>query len=247
MQWSDEGVVLGVRKYGESSVILELMTREHGRHLGLVQGGRSRARQPVLQPGNLVQATWRARLDEHLGTYQIEGLKLRASEFMASPLALYGLATLSHLLRYLPERDPHAALYETLTTLVDNLTDPDLAPPLFVLFELSILAEFGFGLDLSSCAATGTQENLAYVSPKSGRAVSALAGEPYKDRLFRLPSFLIGQSRANRPRADEIRDAFALTDFFLHQHVFEPRGQSAPAERARFIALATPDDDRARR
>src|SRR6478735_6654898 len=239
MQWSDEGIVLGVRRHGESSVIVELMTREHGRHLGLVHGGRSRSRQPTLQPGNLVQATWRARLDEHLGTFQIEGLKLRAGEFMASPLALYGLATLSHLLRNLPERDPHAALYATLTTLLDNLTDPDLAPPLFVQFELTILAEFGFGLDLTSCAASGAQDDLVYVSPKSGRAVSALAGEPYKDRLLRLPSFLIGQSRANRPPADEIRDAFALTDFFLRQFVFEPQGTAAPAERARFIALAT--------
>ena len=244
MQWSDEGVVLGVRKHGESSVILELMTREHGRHLGLVQGGRSKTQQPVLQAGNVVQATWRARLDEHLGVYQIEGLKLRAGEFIASPLALYGLATLSHLLRYLPERDPHQSLYDTLSVLVENLTDPDLAPALFVLFELTILAEFGFGLDLSSCAATGSLDDLVYVSPKSGRAVSASAGEPYKDRLFRLPPFLIGQSRTNRPRADELRDAFALTDFFLRQHVFEPRGQSAPAERARFIALATPNDDR---
>src|SRR6476619_4378015 len=112
MQWSDEGIVLGVRKHGETSVILELMTRDHGRHFGLVHGGRSRSRQPVLQAGNLVQATWRARLDENLGTYQVEGLKLRASEFIASPMALYGLATLAHLLRYLPERDPHGALYE---------------------------------------------------------------------------------------------------------------------------------------
>jgi DNA repair protein RecO (recombination protein O) len=247
MQWSDEGIVLGVRRHGESSVIAELMTREHGRHLGLVHGGRSRARPPTLQPGNLVQVTWRARLDEHLGTYQIEGLKLRAGELISSPLALYGLATLSHLLRNLPERDPHTALYETLTTLMDNLTDPDLAPPLFVLFELSILAEFGFGLDLTSCAATGTQDNLVYVSPKSGRAVSADAGEPYKDRLLRLPSFLIGRSRANRPRPDEIRDAFALTDFFLHQHVFGPNGGSAPPERARFIDLATPELGPARR
>ena len=176
MQWSDEGIVLGVRRHGESSVIVELMTREHGRHLGLVHGGRSRSRQPTLQPGNLVQATWRARLDEHLGTFQIEGLKLRAGEFMASPLALYGLATLSHLLRNLPERDPHATLYETLTTLLDNLTDPDLAPPLFVQFELTILAEFGFGLDLTSCAASGAQDDLVYVSPKSGRAVKPEKG-----------------------------------------------------------------------
>ncbi len=243
MQWTDEGVVLGVRKHGESSVILELMTREHGRHLGLVHGGRSKALQPVLQPGNSVQATWRARLDEHLGTYQIEGSELRAARLIKSSMALYGLATLAQLLRYVPERDPHFALYETMTVLVDHLDDPHLAPALFVRFELAMLAELGFGLDLSSCAATGTERDLAYVSPRSGRAVCAAAGEPYKDRLLPLPGFLIGQTRANRPAEEDIRAGFALTDFFLHHNVFEPQGQKAPAERARFVALATAGDD----
>jgi DNA repair protein RecO (recombination protein O) len=243
MHWTDEGVVLGVRKHGESSVILELMTREHGRHMGLVHGGRSKTLQAVLQPGNTVQATWRARLDEHLGTYQVEGLNLRAARLMGSSMALYGLATLAHLLRYFPERDPHFALFETLTVLVDHLDDPDLAPALFVRFELAMLTELGFGLDLSSCAATGTEQDLTYVSPRSGRAVSAAAGEPYKDRLLKLPGFLIGQSKANRPREEEVRAGFALTDFFLHQNVFGPQGQRAPEERARFVALATAGDE----
>jgi len=243
MQWTDEGVILGARKHGESSIILELMTRGHGRHLGLVHGGRSKSLQAVLQPGNTVQATWRARLDEHLGTYQVEGLNLRAAQLMDSSMALYGLATLAHLLRYFPERDPHFALYETLTVLVDHLDDPDLAPALFVRFELAMLTELGFGLDLSSCAATGSERDLTYVSPKSGRAVSAAAGEPYKDRLLKLPGFLIGQSRSNRPREEEIREGFALTDFFLHHHVFDPQGQGAPEERARFVALATAADE----
>jgi DNA repair protein RecO (recombination protein O) len=243
MHWTDEGVVLGVRKHGESSIILELMTREHGRHLGLVHGGRSKTLQAVLQPGNTVQATWRARLDEHLGTYQVEGLNLRAARLMGSPMALYGLATLAHLLRYFPERDPHFPLFETLTVLVDHLDDPDLAPALFVRFELAMLTELGFGLDLTSCAATGTERDLTYVSPRSGRAVCAEAGEPYKDRLLKLPGFLIGQTRENRPREEDIRAGFALTDFFLHQNVFGPQGQRAPEERARFVALATAEDE----
>jgi DNA repair protein RecO (recombination protein O) len=243
MQWTDEGVVLGVRKHGETGVILELMTREHGRHLGLVHGGRSKAMQPVLQPGNSVHATWRARLDEHLGTYQVEGAQSRAARLMNSSMALYGLAALAHLLRYLPERDPHFALYEMLTVLVDHLDDPDLAPALFVRFELAMLAELGFGLDLSSCAATGSERDLIYVSPRSGRAVCAAAGEPYKDRLLKLPGFLIGQTTANRPREADIQAGFALTDFFLHQNVFDPQGQGAPAERARFVALATAGDE----
>jgi DNA repair protein RecO (recombination protein O) len=243
MQWTDEGVILGVRKHGESSVILELMTREHGRHLGLVHGGRSKALQPVLQPGNSVHATWRARLDEHLGTYQVEASDLRAARLMGSSMALYGLAALANLLRYVPERDPHFALYETLTVLVDHLDDVNLAPALFVRFELAMLAELGFGLDLSSCAATGTRQDLTYVSPRSGRAVCAVAGEPYKDRLLRLPGFLIGQTKANQPREEDVRAGFALTDFFLHQNVFDPQGKRAPEERARFVALATAGDD----
>ena len=243
MQWIDDGVVLGVRRHGESGVILEVMTRGHGRHLGLVHGGRSKALQPVLQPGNTVHATWRARLDEHLGTFQVEGKHQRAARFLASPLALYGLATLGGLLRALPERDPHPALYDTLAVLVDHLDDPDLAPPLFVRFELAILSELGFGLDLTCCAATNATEDLAYVSPKSGRAVSAMAGEPYRDRLLPLPGFLIGRSRANHPAREDIAAGFRLTDFFLRQNVFEPRGEALPEERARFVALATAGDE----
>src|SRR5829696_2086869 len=117
MHWSDDGVVLGCRKHGESGVILELMTREYGRHLGLVHGGRSRRLQPVLQPGNTVHAVWRARLDEHLGTYAVEGEDLRSARLMTSPLALYGIAAMAALLRLLPERDPHPSLFESATVL----------------------------------------------------------------------------------------------------------------------------------
>jgi DNA repair protein RecO (recombination protein O) len=243
MQWTDEGIVLGARRHGEASVILEVMTQGHGRHLGLVQGGRTKRLQGVIQPGNSLHVTWRARLDEHLGSFQVEPGELRSARFMGSALALYGLAALAPLLRGLPERDPHPALYETLTVLVDHLDDRDIAPTLFVRFELAILAELGFGLDLATCAATGRREDLIYVSPKSGRAVSAEAGEPYRDRLLRLPGFLVGRPTGNRPRLEEIRDGFTLTDHFLTRYVFEPRGEASPAERARFVALATAGDD----
>ena len=242
MHWTDDGLVLGVRKHGESSVILELMTRAQGRHLGLVHGGRSKRLQPVLQPGNTVQATWRARLDEHLGTYTIEGGGLHSARFIGSPLALYGIAAMAALLRLLPERDPHPALYDTALVLVEHLHEPDLAPALFVRFEVVVLAEFGFGLDLASCAATGQQRDLVYVSPKSGRAVSAGAGEPYKDKLLSLPAFLRGEAVLQPPSRDEIRAGFALTEYFLRERVFEPRGVDLPEERARFVALATRDD-----
>jgi DNA repair protein RecO (recombination protein O) len=239
MQWVDEAIVLGARKHGEASVVLELMTRDHGRHLGLVQGGRSKKLQAVIQPGNQVHVVWRARLDEHLGTFQVEAEVLHAARLMDSPLALYGLSTLASLLRLLPERDPHSTLFETVSVLVEHLDDPHVAPALFVRFEVALLAELGFGLDLSRCAATGSTENLAYVSPRSGRAVCLSAGEPYRDRLLKLPGFLVGRSIANRPDPAEIRAGFALTDFFLRQHLFEPRGEAAPRERDRMVALAT--------
>ena len=173
MQWSDEALVLGARRHAEAAVILELMTRAHGRHLGLVHGGRSKRLAPVLQPGNSVEAVWRARLDEHLGIFTIEGQTMRSSRLIASPLALYGIAAMASLLRLVPERDPHPGLYAAAVALADHLDDAGTAPALFVRFELALLAELGFGLDLSECAATGARDDLAFVSPKSGRAVSA--------------------------------------------------------------------------
>jgi DNA repair protein RecO (recombination protein O) len=238
MQWSDDGIVLGCRKHGESSVILELMTRDHGRHFGLVHGGRSRRLQPVLQPGNTVQAVWRARLDEHLGTYAVEAVALRSAQFIASPLALYGVGAMAALLRLLPERDPHPGLFETATVLLSHLDEPSVAPGLFVRFEVAMLAELGFGLDLERCAATGATRGLVYVSPKSGRAVSAEAGEPYKDKLLALPGFLRGEPGLEPPSPGDLKAGFALTGRFLTLHVFEPRGMPPPEERARFAALS---------
>jgi DNA repair protein RecO (recombination protein O) len=238
MQWSDEALVLGTRRHGESALVLELMTRRHGRHLGLVHGGRSKRLSPVLQPGNTVQAVWRARLDEHLGVFTVEGGEMRSARMIGSPLALYGVGAMAALLRLVPERDPHPALYDVATVLADHLDDRHVAPALFVRFELALLAELGFGLDLTECAATGVREDLVFVSPKSGRAVSRAAGEPYRDRLFALPAFLHGEIEGG-PSAADIEAGFALTEFFLGAHLFEARGLPIPEERARFVALST--------
>ncbi len=238
MDWSDEGIVLGVRKHGETSVLLEAMTRGHGRHLGLVRGGRSRRLQPALQPGNSVQLTWRARLDEHLGTYTVEPLAMRAAGLIDVPAALYALSNAAVLLRLLPERDPHPPLYEALTVLADHLHEPALAPALTVRFELAMLAELGFGLDLSACAVTGVTSGLAYVSPRSGRAVCAEAGEPYRDRLLSLPAFLKRANDFQPPTVEDISAGFRLTGFFLARHVFEPRGEALPDMRERLIEAA---------
>lgn len=234
MEWRDEGIILGTRRHGETSAILEVMTRTHGRHLGVVRGGRSRKHQPVLQAGNRVELAWRARLDEHLGTFQAEPLELNAARLFDSAVAVYGLQTLATHLRLLPERDPHQGLYDTLLVMLGHLDEPAAAAELVVRFELLILEELGFGLDLSCCAATGGREELVYVSPKSGRAVSRAAGEPWHDRMLRLPEFILRSDvRAN---SSDIDDAFRLTGFFFARHVYEPRGLAEPESRSGFIA-----------
>lgn len=235
MEWRDEGLIIGLRRHGEASVIAELMTRDHGRHLGIVRGGRSRRHQPVMQQGNSVEVTWRARLEDHLGTYALEATQLRAAGIMESPLALAGIGLIGELLRLLPERDPHPDLYEMALALADNLPDRDIAPAFMVRFELAVLAELGFGLDLESCAATGAREDLVYVSPKSGRAVSADAGAPWKDRLLPLPAFLTGVRRGPE-QSQEVLDGFRLTGFFLERDIYLPRNIAMPQARVAFMS-----------
>lgn len=234
MQWTDEGIVLGVKRHGEGNAILELMTREHGRHLGLVRGGSGSRLRPILQPGNSVSANWRARLDEHLGNYAIEALHLRAASFFASPHAIYGIGHLAALMRLLPERDPHSVLYESLDAIFSRLDAAEIAAAMVVRFELQLLSEIGFGLDLDRCVATGVSGDLVYVSPKSGGAVSRLAGEPWADKMLRLPAFLRDPETA--PIGPDLADGFALTGYFLTRFVLEPRGLALGDERAHFIA-----------
>lgn len=242
MDWTDEGVILGTRRHGETSLIVELMTPEHGRHLGLVRGGRSRRQQPVLQPGNSVVAAWRARLEEHLGNFTIEGTKLRAAQLMENAVGLYGIQMIAGLLRLLPERDPHKQLYDGLLTVLDWLDDLLAAGALLVRFEAQMLGELGFGLDLDRCAATGETGELVYVSPKSGRAVSRAAGEPYSDRLLALPGFMIDNGEASTPDAADILAGFRLTGYFLARHVYEPRGIEVSDARIAFLALIAGQD-----
>ena len=234
MQWSDEALVIGVRKHGESSVIVEAMTRDHGRHLGIVRGGRSARLRPVLQPGNSVDLVWRARLEEHLGVYAVEPRQQRAARVMASAPALHAVHHVGALLRLLPERDPHPALYETARLIADHCDEPRVAPALVVRMELAILSELGFRLDLSCCAATGARDDLIYVSPKSGRAVSRAAGEPWRERLLPLPGFL--RARDSTPTREDVRDGFRLTGYFLERDLFGPRGMQMPEARAALIA-----------
>jgi DNA repair protein RecO (recombination protein O) len=238
MEWTDTGIVLGTRRHGEANAILELMTRAHGRHMGLVRGGAGTRLRPVLQPGNSLSATWRARLDEHLGYFVVEGLELRAAAFLPSAHAVYGVTHLAALCRLLPERDPHESVFELLDAALGRLGDPAAVAALVARFELQLLAELGFGLDLSVCAATGELLDLVYVSPKSGRAVSRAAGAPWHDRLLALPAFF-GEDGGPQPSADDLAAAFALTGFFLDRHLYAPHGTSLPDARAHFIAAVT--------
>jgi DNA repair protein RecO (recombination protein O) len=234
MHWSEEAVVLGVRRHGETSAIVDLLTRGHGRHLGLVRGGRSRRLRPVLQPGNLVLANWRARLEDQLGTFTVEPVAMRAAGLIADPFKLAGLNSLTGLSQVLPEREPHPRLYDALSVALAALDDDEVWPAVLARFELGLLDELGFGLDLTCCAATGAQDDLVFVSPRTGRAVSAAAGAPYRDRLFALPAFL-RDARPGHPTPEEVIAGLRLTGHFLQRHILEPRDLAAPGARALLI------------
>lgn len=235
MNWSDEGVILSVRPHGETAAVVEILTRAHGRHLGLVHGGRSRKQRPVLQIGNHVDVTWKARLADHLGHMSVELIRGYAAAAMDDPAALAGLTSLCALARLMPERDPHPGLYEVTLFVLAYLDDATVWPALLVRWELALLDELGFGLDLGRCAATGTNDDLVYVSPRTGRAVSASAGEPYRDRLLALPQFLLPGRKAPLAPGD-VEAGFALTGHFLETRVFRPRGEEIPDARARMLA-----------
>lgn len=219
-------MVLTTRKHGENDIILEALTLDHGRHLGLVRGGRSQRNRPFLQPGNELDLTWKARLSDHLGHFQLEAQTLRAGELMTSAIGLAGLQHLAFLLRLLPERHPYPRLFNALNVVLEHLEAPDAAAALLIRFELELLQDLGTGLDLETCAATGQKDDLVYVSPRSGRAVSRDAGMPYHDKLLPLPSFLLdGQRQAGSELTwQDVMQGFELTSFFVSRHLQERGG-----------------------
>lgn len=233
MQWEAEALVLAARPHGESSAIIDVFTREHGRFGGLVRGGNSRRQRPVLQPGNMVSATWRARLSEHLGVMTVDAGRAYAAEAMSEPVLLAGLSSLCALMQVTAERQAYPRLYDTVQVVLAEMDTPDIWLPLLARFEMALLEETGFGLDLSCCAATGVVEDLAYVSPRSGRAVSRAAAQPYLDKMFVLPAFLL-DPRADADGAD-IQNAFSLLGHFIERRVYLPNGLTMPAARARLM------------
>ena len=235
MDFSDEGILISAKPLGEANSIAELLTARHGRHLGLVRGGRSRRMQPLMQLGNRLSVTWRARLSDHLGGFNVEMLEPHAARVLDDQVALAAIGSLTALAKLLPERDPHPQLYYGALEVLGALDDAHVWPALLVRWEMLLLQDLGFGLDLSECAATGTDADLIYVSPKSGRAVSRDAGKPYCDRLLKLPRFLLEDDAS--PAPSDILAGFALTGHFFERDVLSPHGLALPAARTRLIEL----------
>lgn len=234
MEWRDEGTLIFLRPHGESSAIVEIFTAEHGRHAGVVRGGTGRRMAPVLQPGAQLSVVWRARLDDHLGIFTVEPLRSRAA-LMEDRLALLGLGAVCAMLRIaLPEREPHPALWRATMALLAALEAGGGWPVDYLRWEMRLLEETGFGLDLASCAVTGARDDLAYVSPKTGRAVSRQAAGDWAARLFPLPPCLMGQGSG---QAAEVAQGLAITGHFLArewQPVLNDRG--LPEARARLVS-----------
>ncbi|HET7335517.1 MAG TPA: DNA repair protein RecO [Rhizomicrobium sp.] len=241
MEWSDDAIVLSVRAHGETSAIVETLTRDHGRHMGLVRGGASRKSRAVLQPGNSLHVVWRARLSEHLGSFAAEPAHSRAGSLLERRDSLAGLNAFTQIAgAVLPERERHAPVFAAGEMLLNAMEDHELAEwgALYVRWEVGVLNELGFGLDLSSCAATGVTDDLIYVSPRSGRAVSRAGGAPYAERMLSLPPFLLGTQNVG-PTIDDVRTGLALTAHFLAERVLKPNGKTMPPGRVRLEELAS--------
>ncbi|MEP2028310.1 MAG: DNA repair protein RecO [Paracoccaceae bacterium] len=233
MEWRDQGILLTVRRHGETSAIIEVFTQSHGRHAGVVRGASSRKIAPILQPGAQLDVSWRARLEDHVGSYAVEPIRSRASA-IGDRLALAGLNTVTGLLAFsLPEREAHISLYQRSEQLLDLLDQTDVWPLAYLKWELALLEEMGFGLDLSRCAVTGREDGLEFVSPRTGRAVSAAGAGEWVDRLLPLPDCLKGVGAAPD---QEVALALSTTGFFLEQRLAPELGNKPlPEARARFV------------
>ena len=233
MEWREDGVLLAARRHGETAIIIEVFTRDHGLHAGVVPGGASRKMAPILQPGAGLDLVWRARLDEHIGTFRVEPLQSRA-HLMEDRLSLAALNAVAALLTFaLPEREPHPALYDRTIALLEMIGEGPVWPLAYLRWEMALLDDLGFGLDLGTCAATGATEGLLYVSPKSGRAVSGAGAGAWKDRLLPLSPDLVGKGSGER---DGVLQGLRVTSHFLARHLAPALGEHPlPAARQRFI------------
>tara|TARA_Y100001970_G_scaffold45236_1_gene56740 strand:- start:43283 stop:44017 length:735 start_codon:yes stop_codon:yes gene_type:complete len=236
MEWLDEGIILSTRRHGDSSAVVSLFTENHGRHAGLARGARGSKSRGVYQQGNEASVTWRARLPEHLGSINCELKSAHAAKVIDDPLRLTALSSICALAYLsLPERHPYPDLYRKTLLFINDLHETMLWPMRLVIWELELLGDLGFGLDLSSCALTGQTHDLAYVSPRSGRAVSKDAGAPYRKKLLRLPSFALNYSEITELDAGEVFDGLKLTGWFISRHLLVDRSGTLPAARERLL------------
>ena len=235
MNWREEGILIGIRRYGESSVIVEIFFENRGRHLGVIRGGISNKLNPILQLGNQLDAHWKARLEEHLGSFSVELVKSRASLIMMDRVALSGLSSICGLLNFcLPEREGHSLLYKKTFGLLDLVACNEKWLKDYLSWEITLLEELGFGLDLSSCVVTGSLDNLNFISPKSGRAVSSEAAGEWEKRLLPLPNCLLGLDDS----IENLIQGFSVTGYFLENKVASSLGQKViTGSRNRFIEL----------
>jgi len=235
MDFTDDAIVLSARRHGEANAVLSVLTREHGRHMGLVKGGTSRRQRPMLEIGNRLKVTWRARLEEQLGNFTAEQVSAASAVLLQDPLKLAALASACAIADIvLPEREPHEDIYQATAVLIDALTGEGVAWAAdYVRWELALLTALGFGLDLTKCAVTGDKEGLAFVSPKTGRAVSRAGGQGYADRLLPLPAFLLAP---HEPDRSDLLAGLRLTGYFLDSHVLHgPVTDKRMEARSRFI------------
>ena len=238
MEWQDDAIVLSAIRFGEHDALLEVMTPNHGRSRGFVKAGMSRRNKAVLQPGNKLAVSWRSRLETNLGRFQVELVHSPLGYLISDPARMAALAAVSAVIQStMPERQVHAGVFEALDGFIKLLEAEDGSLAVWgaalARIELGVLAELGYGLDLSECAATGSRDNLVYVSPKSGRAVSAEGGAPYKGRLLDLPAYLLGEGELS---ADTAQQGLRLTGFFLERNVWIVAGNGQPDARERLVA-----------
>ncbi len=233
MRWEDEGVVLSARPWGETSRIVQLLTPEHGRHAGLVRGASAAGRAPIYTPGNRVNAQWSGRLPEHLGHLTCELVDARAARVLHHPLRLAAVSSVCALAEwFLAEREPAPVVHAASEAILDRLAGTGDWRANYVFWELTLLSETGAGLDLTHCAVTGSTDDLSYVSPKTGRAVSRSGAGPWAPRLLSLPRFL---HAGTAPERNDLVSALELTGYFLHRNAVAHGRRALPPARLRLL------------
>ena len=240
MNLTDEGIAIGVKKFSDSTNLMKILTKDNGIYSGLIRIKKNQGNSGVNIPGNTLSVNWRARLSEHLGFFNTELIKSRSSNYLNSSINLEVLNSICSLMDIFPEREECIDLYNIIEELLDNLNNTSLWPFLYIKFELLFIERMGYGLDLSSCAVNGSTDNLNWVSPKTGRAVSALGAKGWEDRLLKLPEFL-GQNEIKSVSKVDLLDSLKLTEFFLIKRVYSQYAKNLSSSRKRMFDYLSDD------